>query len=319
LEGSEWRDRRVKLSPIFTTGKIKLMFDIVNSIGDKFVESVNRTIASGNEQEVNYIMANYSTDVISNVAFGIDSKCLTDPESEFGKMRHKLFHLSKFQFVRLVIASVAPSIAKKLGIPANPTEPTNFLLKTFLETLKYREESKIQRNDFVNMLLKLRESLSLSDVEMAAESFIFFVGGFETSSSTLTYSLYELAKNQEIQDKLRSEITESLKENEGNLSYDSLIKLQYLDMFVKETLRLYPVIPILMRKCTKEWNVPGTDMIIPKDIAVIIPTFSVQRDPDYYPDPLKFDPERFSPEYKDRNPMTFLAFGEGSRNCIGAR
>lgn len=155
---------------------------------------------------------------------------------------------------------------------------------------------------------------------MAAESFIFFSGGFETSSSTLTFCVYELALNQDIQQKLREEIQNGLEENEGKITYDLLFSFKYLDMVTRETLRKYPIITGMLRRCTKEYKIPETDLVIPEGLNVLLPTYSIHHDPEFYPEPSKFDPERFSPENSEqRNPITFLAFGEGPRACIGVR
>lgn len=75
LEGSEWRERRVKLSPIFTSGKMKLMFEIVNSIGDKLIEVLDKEILKSNEVEVRKWSAKYTCDVIGNCAFGLECNC----------------------------------------------------------------------------------------------------------------------------------------------------------------------------------------------------------------------------------------------------
>ena len=75
LEGQEWKDRRVKLSPIFTSGKMKMMFEIVDSIGDKFVSAIDKELKITNDLEMKPMLAKFSTDVISNVAFGLDSNC----------------------------------------------------------------------------------------------------------------------------------------------------------------------------------------------------------------------------------------------------
>lgn len=75
LEGQEWRERRSKLSPIFTSGKLKMMFEIVNDIGDKFVRAIDKELAITQVVEMRQFLAKHATDVISSVAFGIDSNC----------------------------------------------------------------------------------------------------------------------------------------------------------------------------------------------------------------------------------------------------
>ena len=94
--------------------------------------------------------------------------------------------------------------------------------------------------------------------------------------------------------------------------------LQYLDKVVNETLRKYPTIGFLPRICTETYKVPDTDLVLEKGTRVIIPVYGIHHDPDYYPDPEIFDPERFNDENKAKRPnYTFLPFGEGPRICIG--
>lgn len=105
--------------------------------------------------------------------------------------------------------------------------------------------------------------------------------------------MYELALNQEIQEKLRKEIILALDGSEGKLSYDLIFSLKYLDMIVNETLRKYPPAFLIMRKATKDFKIPETDMIIPAGTTININVLSIHRDPEYYPEPDTFDPERF--------------------------
>ena len=83
-----------------------------------------------------------------------------------------------------------------------------------------------------------------------------------------------------------------------------------------ETLRKYPPVAMLNRICIKKYQVPGTDVIIEEGTPVLVSVLGLHRDPEYFPDPLEFDPDRFS---SDNNvvPYTYLPFGEGPRNCIG--
>lgn len=138
---------------------------------------------------------------------------------------------------------------------------------------------------------------------------------FETSASTLTFALYELALNPDIQGKLRHEIQQGIANNEGKLDYDLLFSFHYLEMVVKETLRKYPIIPAMLRKCNKDYQISNTNITIPSGMNVLLPIYSIHHDPEYYPTPSVFDPERFSAENSEaRNPITYLAFGEGPRS-----
>lgn len=89
-------------------------------------------------------------------------------------------------------------------------------------------------------------------------------------------------------------------------------------MYILETMRKYPPVHMLNRICTKSYKVPDSDLVIEKGTKVVISTLAIHHDPEYYPDPEKFDPERFTEEEKaKRHPFTYLPFGEGPRICMG--
>jgi cytochrome P450 family 6 len=89
-------------------------------------------------------------------------------------------------------------------------------------------------------------------------------------------------------------------------------------VLLAETLRKYPPLTFLNRHCTKNYRIPGTDLVVEKGVQVVIPVLGLHKDPRYFPDPEKFDPERFGEEYKSGRPnYVYLPFGEGLRICIG--
>lgn len=164
------------------------------------------------------------------------------------------------------------------------------------------------------------ENIDLTDTLLTAQAFVFFAAGFETSSTTIGHALYEMALNPDIQGKLRNEIREHYAKNNGKWTYDDVKEMKYLDKIFKETLRKYPPGQLLRRRCNTDYTFSGTKVSIPKDTMILIPLYAIQTDPAIYPNPDIFDPERFSEEVEAaRHPMTFLPFGDGPRNCIGAR
>ncbi|KAG5669756.1 hypothetical protein PVAND_000050 [Polypedilum vanderplanki] len=318
LDGQEWKDRRQKFTSMFSSSKMKMMFEILDKIGDKLVNTLGRKITESSEQDMRNWAQRFTADNIGTTAFGIDCCCIEDPNSEFMKYGRRLFDLTTFELIKFFFAVDYPNLARKLGIRFNPKEVADFFYETFIQTFEYREKNKIQRNDFVSMLLELKEQFTR--VELAAEAMLVYAAGYETSSTLMTFTLYALALNPEIQQRLRNEITTEIEENDGKLTYEMLFGFKYLDMVINETLRMFPPIADNMRTCNKDYTIPGTNLIIPSGTTVEINTYSLHHDPEYFPEPEKFIPERFSEEnIKNIKPSTFLPFGSGPRLCLGMR
>jgi cytochrome P450 family 6 len=137
----------------------------------------------------------------------------------------------------------------------------------------------------------------------------------------MSFCLFELARNSEIQRKVQAEIDEVL-DGDESFSYESLSKLKYLECCIDETLRKYPIVPQLIRTATKDYTFDGYDQTIPKGTAICIPVLGIQRDPEIYDNPMDFIPERFldSPHGGGKASGSFyMPFGDGPRNCIGIR
>ncbi|KAK9884796.1 hypothetical protein WA026_009024 [Henosepilachna vigintioctopunctata] len=134
----------------------------------------------------------------------------------------------------------------------------------------------------------------------------------------MTFCLFELCQNKEILDKVRKEIREVLAKYNGELSYEALMDMKYMDKVMKETMRKYPPLPFLDRMCSTDYEFSGTDVTLEKGTKISISLLGLHYDPDYFPDPQKFDPERFN-ERSSIPGYAYLPFGSGPRNCIGKR
>lgn len=158
---------------------------------------------------------------------------------------------------------------------------------------------------------------ALSDLELVAQSIIFIFAGYETTSSVLSFIIYELATHPDVQQKLQQEI-DAVLPNKAPATYDAMVQMEYLDMVVNETLRLFPIAIRLERVCKKDVEING--VFIPKGAMVVIPTYALHHDPKYWTEPEEFRPERFSKKNKDSiDPYIYTPFGTGPRNCIGMR
>lgn len=325
LETERWRPLRLKLSPVFTTGKLKDMFAMIADCSAELDSYLKKCLAKDEVVEIRDLTARFTTDVIGTCAFGVDAMALKDKESEFRRMGKMVFDPNGINIFKFRLQQFAPSLGTLLAYIAPGTEINNFFTNLIMDTIRYRKENNIIRNDFVNTLMELCSHPEKIDIELtesliASQAFVFFGAGFETSSTTMSHALYELALNPSIQDKLREEIREFCGQTVTDLQYENIKKMEYLDAVFKETLRKYPVVPILTREASENYGFDDWKLWIPKDQQIWIPVHAIHHDPYIYPNPDTFDPERFTPEAQAaRHPMHYLPFGEGPRNCIGAR
>ncbi|XP_039490798.1 cytochrome P450 6a2-like [Drosophila santomea] len=335
LDGKKWKDMRQRLTPTFTSGKMKYMFPTMVKVSEEFVKVITEQVPAahnGAVLEIKDLMARYTIDVIGNCAFGIECNTLRNPVSDFRTMGLKVF--SNFRHGKLLTMFMFsfPKLASRLRMRMLPEDVHQFFMRLVNDTIALRERENFKRNDFMNLLIELKQkgraTLDNGEViegmnigELAAQVFVFYVAGFETSSATMSYCLYELAQNQGIQDRLRNEIQTVLEEHEGQLTYDAVKAMTYLNQVISETLRLYTFVPHLERQALNDYVVPGHEkLLIEKGTQIIIPACAYHRDEDLYPNPEVFDPDRFSPEkVAARDSVEWLPFGDGPRNCIGMR
>ncbi|XP_017016882.1 probable cytochrome P450 6a14 [Drosophila kikkawai] len=336
LEGEEWKSMRQKLTPVFSSGKIKKMSGVVVEVGHQLIDAMDQCVREAavedGDVEIKDLCARFTTDVIGSCAFGLECYSLKDPNAEFRSMGRKIFEKPRHSMLVNIFIMTNANLAKKLRMKILSDEVTQFFLSAVENTVDYRLKNGVKRNDFIDQLIELRAedqeaakkgigidlSKGLTLEQMAAQSFVFFFAGFETSSSTMSFCLYELALQQDIQDRLREEIETVL--SGGELTYDAIAEMTYLDQVVSETLRKYPIVSALFRIAHDNYKVPHTNHVLEKGTTVLIPVHNIHRDANIYPEPDKFDPSRFEPEeIKARHPFSYLPFGDGPRNCIGLR
>lgn len=250
LEDDQWRRKRGKIASTFTMGKIKTMFPTITQVADEFVKCVDGELEKGDEIECTDLLARFMVDVIGNVAFGVECNSLKNPEAEFREMGRKVFQVTKSDILKYLFLDANKGLARILRVTTTRKDVSDFFLGTVRETIAYREINKIQRNDLMNMLIKLKnegftggdgkEGESKMTVnEIAAEVFLFFLAGFETSANALTFALYVLAQEQEIQEKGRQEIQDVLKKHGNQLNFESLSEMKYIGQILDGKLKGY--------------------------------------------------------------------------------
>lgn len=237
LRGNRWRNLRVKLTPTFTSGKMKMMFDTLLECGKPMLQSVEAQTLKKNSLDIKEILGCFTTDVIGSCAFGLECNSFKEEDAEFRRYGKKILETQPAQAIKIVFALNFPKLARKLGLSIGSKDVNIFFNKVVRDTVEYREKNNYQRNDFMQLLINLKNSYGdsgkgLTLDEIAAQTFVFFVAGFETSSTAMTYALYEMSINPEIQDRARKEVQAVLSQNNGKLTYDGIQEMKYLSQIV---------------------------------------------------------------------------------------
>lgn len=330
IGGLKWRNLRMKLSPTFTSGKMKAMFNTLVECEPYLRTKIDIEISKNTPVDIKEALGCFTTDIIGNCAFGLDCNSIQEDNSPFRTFGKKILIFSKLQTLKIVFAFSFPSLSRALGIKFVPEDVSSFFLKIIENTVNYREQNNFRRNDFLQLLIDLKnnefahdegfmhDGTNLTMDELSAQCFVFFLAGFETSSTTMSFALYELAKNPDLQQKLREEVNIVLEKHNDQITYDAIQEMKYMDQVIDETLRKYPPLPFVSRQCVKDYAVTDENVIIEKNTLVVVPVIGIHYDEDIYPNPYKFDPDRFSEKNKAaRHKYAHLPFGEGPRQCIG--
>lgn len=249
LTGQRWKNMRSKLTPTFSSGKLKAMFSTIVDCGSSMQNYLEKQCDKGESLDVRELAARFLTNIIASVAFGIEVDSINDPDNDFRKYGRKNWVVdTNWKSIKAKMRFVAPQIMTLLRIRSVEPEIEHFVRSIVKQNLEYREKNNVTRKDFFQLLIQLRNSgavqmdgewetkinadesqktLSLDDV--IAQTYQFFTAGFETSSSTTSFCLYEVVKNPDIQKKVHDEIDRVLEQSDGKITYESISKMTYLE------------------------------------------------------------------------------------------
>lgn len=240
LDGPRWKVLRQKLTPTFTSGKMKMMFNTMLDCTKPLRKKLGEMADNEEVIDIKDILAKFTTDVIGSCAFGIECNTFETEDSDFRKYGKKVFEENAFKALKMMFAFNYENLAKKLGVTILDKEIEDFFVKISMETYNYRVRNNIKRKDFMQILIELKEvEKNLTMKELISQVFAFFVAGFDTSSATLTFCLFELASNFDIQDRLRQEIFEVLNEYNGEITYEAIHEMKYMEQVINGELSVF--------------------------------------------------------------------------------
>ncbi|KMQ82419.1 cytochrome p450 9e2, partial [Lasius niger] len=304
---------------------MKTMFKLMSDCAVNFADFLSKVPSDKNVMEMKDCFSRYANDIIATCAFGISVDSMRNPTNEFyvyGKDATSVTTLRtiKFYFVRSM-----PTITKMLGIKLVGNHIRQFFKDLLWSMIDTRDTQNIVRPDMLQLMMESRgkkPGMKLTVEDMTSLAFIFFFAGFDTVSSLMCFVVHEIAVNPSIQMKLRNEVDEVLKKTNGEITYEALNGMQYLDAVINEALRLWPSIVFADRRCVQDFELPPAlsgdkPFVVKKGSIVWFPIFGLHRDPKYFDKPDEFYPERFLDENKKSfNNNAYIPFGLGPRICI---
>ncbi|KAM4707689.1 cytochrome P450 4V2-like [Discoglossus pictus] len=334
--GDKWRTRRKMLTPTFHFAILAEFLEVMNEQSKVLVEKLKKHVG---EKSFNCFMdvTLCALDIILETAMGKKIQAQSNSDSEYVqaiyKMSDTIHRRQKMPWLWPDFIFRCFKIGKQHDRDLKILHSfTNKVILERAQEMKAADAKKGQdgsdsesnkpkkRSAFLDMLLKATDDagnkLSYQDVREEVDTFMF--EGHDTTAAALNWSLFLMGSHPEVQKKVHEELDEVFGKSDRPVTMDDLKNLRYLEAVIKEALRLYPSVPFFARTVTEDCTIRG--FRVPKGVNIIIIPYALHRDPEYFPEPEEFRPDRFLPENASgRNPYAYVPFSAGLRNCIGQR
>ncbi|GJQ66168.1 hypothetical protein Trydic_g4228 [Trypoxylus dichotomus] len=325
--GSKWHRRRKLLTPTFH-------FKILESFMDVFTEK-SKTLTDILDKEANGKAFNiypYITrcalDIISETAMGIQVNAMTQTNNAYvnaiyGLGREVSERFQKTWLTNDFIYSKTSYYQRFLKFVSILHDTTNGVISERKEALKQKQDrtpddvsngdfGKKNRKAFLDLLLEVAKDgdvMSYEQIREEVDTFLF--EGHDTTTTSISWTLFLLGLHSNIQEKVYEEVSQFL-QNDKHLSFADLKDLKYLERVIKESLRLYPSVAAISRQAATDIAIEG--YVIPAGTSINILIYDLHRSEKHFPNPNEFDPDRFLPENcKDRHPYAYIPFSAGPR------
>ncbi|XP_052769449.1 cytochrome P450 4A4-like [Mya arenaria] len=316
--GKKWERTRRLLTPAFHSDNLK---NYIKTFEECSKELVKKWQHSTEPEEVFQHVSLLTLDIIMQCLFGFHSNC------QSGSVLHPyiqgVYDVSELVAKRVVNPLYHYKFIYKLSGNGKRFQAACDAIHEHSERIIRERRSLIAsekpgtRNmDFLDVLLtaKDRDDVSLSDKEIRDEVNTFIFEGHESTASTITWFLYNMAKHPEYQNKCREEILEVIGKDK-EITWNNINKLSFTEMCISESMRLYPAVPLISRCLGQDTTLPD-GRVVPKGVGVSVSLFAVHRDPEVWENPHEYDPERFHPD-KRVSSLIHMPFSTGPRKCIG--
>nr|XP_012230588.1 PREDICTED: cytochrome P450 4C1-like [Linepithema humile] len=340
-DGTKWHERRKMLTPAFHFNILKQFVNILIEEGNH----MSQCLKDNKELIVNDLLSfisHHTLNTICETAMGISMKDMGEFQQQYREAVHETNQIIVARLARpwlypdviFALSSLGRRQAKNLKILHGFTEKIIAERKQFHKSTdgqylkQFHNDSVNDDEDIIgarrkrlallDLLIAASYNNKMSDLDIREEVDTFMFEGHDTVAMSICFTILLLAEHKNIQDRVRREVNAVMLENNGKLTMTALNNMPYLERCLKESLRLYPSVPNIVRVASEDVKIQS--YIVPSGTLLYVPIKTIHRHPDLWPNPDVFDPDRFLPENcQNRHPFSYLPFSAGSRNCIGQR
>ncbi|XP_075970128.1 cytochrome P450 4d2-like [Anticarsia gemmatalis] len=321
-----WRPRRKALAPSFNPKNLNTFVQTFAQQSQIMADNMKAVV--GGPTSLWTFVNTYSLDSICETTMGVKVGSQQNPELQFLKSLAKLFNAAIARMTRpwLQYDPVYRLLPHYKHLMKNKGIVCDFVDKIIIEKRKASEDEIANQKEvkskslksFIDILLEANdENQSVySNVELGEEALVLLVAGTDTSSVGIAFTLLLLARYPDVQEKVYQEIQEVFGDSDRPLVVEDLPHLKYLELVIKESLRLYPPVPIISRKVETEVTLPS-GLTLTRDCGIFVNIWALHRNQKYWgEDAHEFKPERFI-NTALTHPAAYMAFSYGPRGCIG--
>ena len=333
LRDEHWDKIRRALTPAFSNKKMRMMSPLIQKSCEKLRNKMAAMSDTNSSVNVGELFKMFTMEVILSTAFSRDIGQEYNQDNPLSKAVTNIFILmtSSLNAEKVtMITSHFPWSMPLLRFFARKSvevQSWDYVEETALKLIEDRRNAMATTGstakDLLQSMLEAHDENKsggyLTNERIVATIMNIILAGYETISSALSYTAYLLALNPTIQDKLIKKINDYYEANPDCSLYDAAENIEYVNMVVSESMRIFPPGPISSRECNETCAV-ADGLIIEKGSSILFPMFVLHHNPKYWPNPDKFDPERFNPSNAQSFPtFAYIPFGEGPRICLGKR
>lgn len=326
---AKWRIHRRLIMPAFNPKILQSFVEIFDKHSRILVKNLESEI-DGEEFDVFKLISVCTLNTICESAMGVSTNSETDKHNKYAKAAERVFQVV---FHRMAKIWLHPEFIFKLTkLSRDMNEAIQYLHSVTNDVIRKKKELKavgLSANEdtnkthwkpFLDLLMELSDDgKKFTDEELREEVDTMMIAGNDTTASVNSFVMLMLASYPEIQEKTYQEIFEIYGDSDPEdcpIKPEDLQRMPYLERVIKETMRLFPVGPVILRKLSDDLDIG--DHKLPKGCSVVLVIIKVHRTDELWPNPLKFDPDRFLPEeVAKRHPYSYIPFSAGPRNCIG--